>query len=261
MTLTPLIEGKIAALLIAAGVAFLLGAYAVRVARVGRIVAARLDRERGTILLGRYPIEAFHWAARGLGRAISRTGVSPDSLTILSLVITTTTVPFAATGNFEAAGVMLILGSSFDALDGIVARELGVVSEAGEVLDSVLDRYSDAFALAGLGFYYRQSDLGFAIILVALTGSMMVSYVRAKAEKFPIPLPSTLMRRPERIAYLAAALLVGPTLSHWILPGFERQPVTLAIVALIGVVANASALQLLTGARRELRRRTALTRS
>jgi CDP-diacylglycerol--glycerol-3-phosphate 3-phosphatidyltransferase len=255
MTLSPFIEGNVTALLIAGGAAGVLGAYAVRVARTGRIVAARLDHERGTIFLGRYPIEAFHWAARGVGRALSRTGISPDALTLLSLTITTLTIPLAATGHFEAAGAMLLLGSSFDALDGIVARELGVVSDAGEIFDSVLDRYSDAFALAGLGFYYRQSSVGLAVVLLALLGSMMVSYVRAKAEKFPIVLPSTLMRRPERIAYLAGALLLGPTLSRWMVPQLGDHLVTLATVALVGVVANVSALQLLSRARRELRKR------
>src|SRR5687767_11142321 len=104
MTLSPLFDGKPIALLILAGVASLLMAYAVRVARAGRIVAARLETVRGTVLLGRYPIEAFHWAARGLGRALSRTGVSPDLLTFLSPALTLLTVPFAAAGYFETAG-------------------------------------------------------------------------------------------------------------------------------------------------------------
>lgn len=256
MTPSPLFEGKVIALLTSAGVAGLLTAYAVRVARAGRIVAARLETERGTVLLGRYPIEAFHWAARAVGRALSRTGVTPDFLTLLSLALTVFTVPLAATGRFEAAGVMLILGSSFDALDGIVARELGMTSDAGEVLDSVTDRYSDAFALAGLGLFYRESAPSLAIVLLALLGSMMVSYVRAKTEKFGLKLPSTLMRRPERIAYLSAALLLGPTLSAWILPQYANYPLTLATLGLVAAVTNASALQLLSRARGELHRRS-----
>jgi CDP-diacylglycerol--glycerol-3-phosphate 3-phosphatidyltransferase len=192
---------------------------------------------------------------------LSRTGISPDFLTLLSLGLTLFTVPFAATGHFEAAGVMLILGSSFDALDGIVARELGQTSDAGEVLDSVVDRYSDALALAGLGLFYRQSAPSLAIVLLALLGSMMVSYVRAKTEKFGITLPPTLMRRPERIAYLSGALLLGPTLSAWILPRQGDHPLTLATLGLIAVVANASAVKLLARARTELRGRSARRQS
>jgi CDP-diacylglycerol--glycerol-3-phosphate 3-phosphatidyltransferase len=252
-----LFDGKLIALLTCAGVAGLLGAYTVRVSRAGRIATARLETVRGTVLLGRYPIEAFHWAARAFGRVLSRTGVSPDFLTFLSLGLTLFTVPLAAMGRFEEAGVILILGSSFDALDGIVARELGRTSDAGEVLDSVLDRYSDAFALAGLGLFYRHSAASLAIVLLALLGSMMVSYVRAKTEKFRITLPSTLMRRPERIAYLSGALLLGPSLSAWILPGYPNQPITLATLGLVALVANVSAVQLLATARSELRRRSA----
>jgi CDP-diacylglycerol---glycerol-3-phosphate 3-phosphatidyltransferase len=256
MTDSLLFEGKLLALLTTAGVAVLLTAYAVRVSRAGRIAAARLESVRGTVLLGRYPIEAFHWAARGFGRVLSKTGVSPDSLTFLSLGLTLFTVPLAAVGHFEAAGVVLILGSSFDALDGIVARELGQTSDAGEVLDSVLDRYSDTFALAGIGLFYRQSAASLALVFLALLGSMMVSYVRAKTEKFGITLPPTLMRRPERIAYLSGALLFGPSLSAAVLPQLPNQPITLAIVGLIAIVANASAIQLLVRARAELRARS-----
>jgi len=261
MTATLAFEGKLIALLTSAGVAGLLTAYAVRVSRAGRIGNARLDTVRGTVLLGRYPIEAFHWAARAFGRVLSRTGVSPDFLTFLSLGLTLFTVPFAATGRFEAAGVVLILGSSFDALDGIVARELGQTSDAGEVLDSVLDRYSDAFALAGLSLFYRQSAPSLIIVLLALLGSMMVSYVRAKTEKFGITLPSTLMRRPERIAYLSGALLLGPSLSAWVLPQVPNNPITLAILGLVAVVANVSAVQLLARARAELRERSIVRKS
>ena len=132
MTASLLLEGKLIALLTSICVAVLLTAYAVRVSRAGRIATARLETVRGTVLLGRYPIEAFHWAARAFGKVLSRTGVSPDFLTFLSLGLTLFTMPLAATGRFEAAGVMLILGSSFDALDGIVARELGRTSDAGE---------------------------------------------------------------------------------------------------------------------------------
>jgi phosphatidylglycerophosphate synthase len=231
-------------------------AYSVRVAFLGRTAAARLDTVRGTVLLGRYPIEAFHWAAGALGRALSRTGVSPDLLTFLSPVLTLLTVPLAATGCFEAAGAILIVGSSLDALDGIVARELGRTSDAGEVLDSVMDRYSDTFALAGLGLFYRESASSLVIVLLALLGSMMVSYVRAKTDKFGIALPPTLMRRPERIAYLSGALLLGPSLSGWMLPSYEKSPVTLATVGLVALVANVAALQLLVRARHELRRRS-----
>ena len=60
--------------------ALVLAAYGVRVAVAGRALDPRVQRESSTVLLGRFPIEAFHWALRGVGRSVSRTGVSPDTL-------------------------------------------------------------------------------------------------------------------------------------------------------------------------------------
>ena len=256
MTSAP-IENTRILLFTAALVASVLAAYSLRSARVGRISSSRLDTLPGTPLLGRFPIEAFYWVAGGAGRALSRIGVSPDALTLASLVLTAFTLPLVATGRFEAAGIVLFLGSAFDMLDGIVARERGMASQAGEILDSVLDRYADAFCLLGLALFYRHSAWQLGTVLLALTGSMMVSYVRAKAEKFELTLPATTMRRAERVVYLAAGLVFGPALSSWIAPSDPTRPVTLAVVGLVGVVSNVAALRLLFAARAELRRRAA----
>jgi CDP-diacylglycerol---glycerol-3-phosphate 3-phosphatidyltransferase len=260
MIMTAAVEGRVIALAVLAAVVGVLSAYAVRVMLVGRVVSARLDGERGTILLGRYPIEAFHWAVRAVGRALVRTHVSPDVLTMLSLTIVAGTVPLAATGHFEAAGGMLLLGSVFDSLDGIVARERDVASDAGEMLDAVVDRYADAFPLVGLAIFYGAGAWQLAIVLVALVGSMMVSYVRAKAETFSLKLPAGLMRRPERIAYLCVALLIGPMLSSWLFPAVPGRPIALGFLALVGVASNIAAIRLLIEARSALRRRDAAGR-
>jgi CDP-diacylglycerol---glycerol-3-phosphate 3-phosphatidyltransferase len=255
MTMTAAVEGSVITLAVLVAVIGVLCAYAVRVMLVGRVVSARLDGERGTPLLGRYPIEAFHWAVRAVGRTLVRTGVSPDMLTILSLMLAAGTIPLAATGHFEAAGVTFLFGSVLDALDGVVAREREMASDAGEMLDAVVDRYADAFPLIGLAVFYRHETWQLGIVLVTLLGSMMVSYVRAKAETFGLKLPAGLMRRPERIAYLCAALLVGPLLSSWLVPKETSRPITLGLLALVGVVSNFAALRLLWEARSELRRR------
>jgi CDP-diacylglycerol--glycerol-3-phosphate 3-phosphatidyltransferase len=246
------LEGELIALLVSSCVGAVLVAYAVRAARFGRASHARLDSLRGTPFLGRYPIEAFHWAARALGVVLARKRVSPDALTLSSLALTALTAPLAASGHFEAAGAVLLFGSAFDVLDGIVARERGVASEAGEILDSVLDRYADALCLMGLAIFYRQSAWRLTIVLITLFGAMMVSYVRAKAEKFALSLPSTVMRRPERVAYVAMGLLLGPLVSSWIVPFDETVPATLAVVALVGVVSNLAAVKLLVSARTDL---------
>jgi CDP-diacylglycerol--glycerol-3-phosphate 3-phosphatidyltransferase len=253
MTPASAIERSVLALGALAIVFGVLGAYGLRVALVGRSVNARLDSERGSVLLGRYPIEAFHWAARALGHQLARLEISPDAITWASLLLTSFSIPAIAAGHFEAAGVILLLGAGCDALDGIVARELGVASDSGEVLDAVMDRYADAAPLLGLAFFYRDSWLGLTVVLGALIGSMMVSYVRAKSEAMDLSLPGGLMRRAERLAYLVAALMFGPTLSSFLGLASVKQPVTLGVVALIALVSNYAAIRLTQGARAELR--------
>ncbi|HEY3592990.1 MAG TPA: CDP-alcohol phosphatidyltransferase family protein, partial [Polyangiaceae bacterium] len=254
MMSTRSLEGGLIALLISSAVGAVLAAYAVRVARRGRIASARLDSQQGTPFLGRFPIEAFHWVARSIGTKLAQRRTSPDALTWASLALTALAAPLAAVGHFEAAGAVLLLGSSLDMLDGIVAREQGIASEAGEILDSVLDRYADALCLMGLAVFYRQSAWKLSVVLVALLGSAMVSYVRAKAEKFALSLPSTIMRRPERVAYLAMGLLFGPALSACFSSDLTS-PATLVAVVVVGAFSNVAAFQLLANARGELGRR------
>jgi CDP-diacylglycerol---glycerol-3-phosphate 3-phosphatidyltransferase len=230
-------------------------AYAIRVALVGRVVSSRLDGERGTALLGRFPIEAFHWVARGLGRRMAEAGVSADVLSYLSVALAFLSIPFCAGGHWEAAGLLIATGASFDALDGIVARERGAASQAGEMLDSFIDRYADAVPFVGLALYPGATRAQILVAFVALVGSQMVSYARAKAEALGLhDLPAGIMRRPERVAYLCSALLFGPTLSRWFLPSWPTETATWAVVALVGLLSHVAALRLFWRARATLRR-------
>jgi CDP-diacylglycerol--glycerol-3-phosphate 3-phosphatidyltransferase len=230
--------------------ALVLAAYGVRVAVVGRALDPRVQRESSTVLLGRFPIEAFHWALRGVGRAVSRSGISPDALTLISLFISGASLPLAALGLLPAAGAALLFGAAFDALDGIVAREQGVASDSGEVLDAVVDRYADAAPLLGLAVFYRASVPVLVLVLVALLGSMLVSYVRAKSEAMSLSLPGGLMRRHERIAYLTAGLLLGPLLHLASVP--VEAPLTVFAVAVVALMSNIAAVSLTRAARAAL---------
>ena len=232
--------------------AAVLSAYGVRVARFGRASDARLAGERGTALLGRYPIEAFHWVLRLVSVTLERTKVSPDTLTLASLACPLGTIPLVATGHFEIAGLLLLAGSAFDAFDGIVARIRGIASDRGEMLDAVVDRYADAACLVGLAIYYRANVWFLAFTLLAIVGSMMVSYVRAKAETFGLDLPSGIMRRPERVAYLCGALIFGRISSSWLFSSDETRPVTLLAILAIGALSNVAAIRMLIEARRRL---------
>ena len=224
-----------------------LGAYAIRTAVAGRTGEARV-RDLGTPLLNVWLVEAFYWAFRGVSALLLRTPVTPDQLTLGSLVLVLVTTPLAATGQLGWAGVLLIVASAFDAFDGIVARHRKLSSDAGEMLDAVVDRYADAAPLVGLAIYYRHSAWLMSVPLAALVGSAAISYVRAKSEALRLSLPSGLMRRHERLTYLIGALVVGP-----LLPSPAGVPATIVVVAVVAAVSNYAAASLTVAARVALR--------
>jgi CDP-diacylglycerol--glycerol-3-phosphate 3-phosphatidyltransferase len=231
----------------------IVSAYGVRTALVGRVREERVERVGGSVFLGRWFLEAFYWSFRLAGKALIWAGVSPDALTWSAVGVTGLGAFFAAAGHFSTAGALVLLGAVLDALDGLVARERGLASERGEVLDAVVDRYSDILPLAALAIFYRDSAAAMLAPLGALMGSVLVSYVRAKSEALGLDLPSGLMRRHERLTYLVVALVIGPELSRWLgAPYGMTHPATLLLVGVVALVSNVAALQLLFAARRAL---------
>ena len=241
------------AVVICAGV---LLAYAVRIARWGRPKMPRLGEAPGSALLPAWAIEAFYWALHAPGRWFASTRVSPDALTLTSVGLSLVSLPLAARGQLAAAAVFVLLGAAFDALDGMVARARHQASAAGAVLDSFVDRIADAVPLMGLVLLYRASPWALFVPLSAMLSSGLVSYGRAKAEIFGLALPDGLMRRHERVAYLAVSLLAAPMLPRvsWC-PGVPY-PLALAGPALIAVVGMGASLRLLGATREALRARS-----
>jgi CDP-diacylglycerol---glycerol-3-phosphate 3-phosphatidyltransferase len=144
----------------------------------------------------------------------------------------------------------LALGAACDAIDGIVARRQAIGSDSGEVFDAVVDRYADAMPLVGLAVYYRNDVLALCVVLIAIVGCSMVSYVRAKAESMQLSPPGGLMRRHERIVYIGIALAVGPYIQ---VPHLAMdRPATVAAVAFVGILANIAAGLLTRTTRRML---------
>jgi len=113
------------------------------------------------------------------------------------------------------AGLAIILSGLFDLFDGVVARKLGKVTALGSFLDSVSDRYSDLlFLLALLIYYLRKGDPDLVILTsVVSIGTVLIPYIRAKAESLHVPCNIGLMERAERIILLS----IG-TLCQWMVP-------------------------------------------
>lgn len=132
-------------------------------------------------------------------------------------------------------GVIILVAGLFDMMDGRLARMSGKSSLFGALWDSTLDRYSELVSLFGICLVFLQSGR-FAVGIVtfaAMIGSVMVSYVRARAEGLQVECKVGLMQRPERVVVTAvAAILTGLTGNIWWLAGG---------MALIALLANITA--------------------
>jgi CDP-diacylglycerol--glycerol-3-phosphate 3-phosphatidyltransferase len=141
--------------------------------------------------------------------ALALSRIHPNVLTFLGLVINTWAAFLFAAGNFRWAGVVVILAGLFDMVDGRVARETNRVTRFGGFFDSVLDRYSDLALFMGLLVYYASINRFFYIVLTAIvmTGSVMVSYTRARAECTIPKCKVGFLERPERVVLIIIGAL------------------------------------------------------
>ena len=139
--------------------------------------------------------------------ALSR--IHPNVLTFLGLVINIVAAWLFAIGYFRWAGVVVGLAGLFDMVDGRVARATNQVTLFGAFFDSVVDRYSDLVLLMGLLVYYASINRFFYVVLTAvvMTGSVMVSYTRARAECMIPKCKAGFMERPERMVLLIIGAL------------------------------------------------------
>jgi CDP-diacylglycerol--glycerol-3-phosphate 3-phosphatidyltransferase len=175
-----------------------------------------------------------------IGAFLNRIGLTPNTMTILGLVGNTVGAVLLALGNMIAGGLVILAMGPIDALDGTMARLRGEPSEFGAFVDSVTDRYSELVIFAGLLFYYIQSDnLTMALVTyIAASGSVLVSYVRARASSLGYDTKVGILTRMERYLVLAPTLVLNiPQIGLWI----------------IAVLANVTAMQRIWDIRRQTR--------
>jgi CDP-diacylglycerol--glycerol-3-phosphate 3-phosphatidyltransferase len=141
--------------------------------------------------------------------ALALSRIHPNVLTFLGLVINIWAAVLFAAGSFRAAGLVVILAGLFDMVDGRVARETNRVTRFGGFFDSVLDRYSDLALFMGLLVYYASINRFFYIVLTAIvmTGSVMVSYTRARSELSIPKCKVGFLERPERVVLIIIGAL------------------------------------------------------
>src|SRR5438034_8277328 len=159
----------------------------------------------------------------GIVGALALSRIHPNVLTFLGLVINTWAAFLFAAGRFRAAGLVVILAGVFDMVDGRVARETNRVTRFGGFFDSVIDRYSDLALFMGLLVYYASINRFFYIVLTAIvmTGSVMVSYTRARAECTIPKCKVGFLERPERVVLIIIGAL------------FDRMAPVLWVIAML----------------------------
>ncbi len=151
-----------------------------------------------------------HFLDKPLAPLAKRISINPNALSVLGFLITiaaAVTIP----SDPVSGGFLILLGGIFDMLDGIVARANGKSTKFGAFLDSTLDRYSDSFIfLAIVWYFFGNYDLaGILFTIGGLIGTLLISYVRARAEGLGVECRVGLIERPERVVLLAAGCIFG----------------------------------------------------
>jgi len=155
-----------------------------------------------------------------IARLISRTGVSPNAVTVMGVVLNLGVAWVLAQGYMRIGGLLVPLVALFDALDGTLARLTGKRSRFGAFLDSTMDRLSEAILYLGLLVFYTRAGAGREILLIyaAIVGSLMVSYTRARAEGLGLDCKVGLLTRFERAVVLVIALVLDQVpIGLWVL--------------------------------------------
>lgn len=182
-------------------------------------------------MLSKYGRPFFAIPMSRIARWLQNTGITPNGVSFLGFVLAACAAGLLAVGQLRWGGVVLLIAALFDMLDGSLARYTNQTSVFGAFLDSTLDRYSESMTLLALTLYYvSRTDSGTQLVLIflALIGSLMVSYTRARAEGLQIECKVGILQRPERLTILIAGLISG-----WMLPALW----------LLAILTNFTALQ------------------
>lgn len=165
--------------------------------------------------------------ARPVGTAIGRSGIDPNTITVIGVLIQVGTAALIVDGRLLAAGIMTIVAGLADLADGAVAKARNLQSRFGALLDSTTDRLSDALIFGALAWLYAGTDgqqWAGALALATLVASFLVSYVKARAEGLGFECNVGIVERAERIILICAGLIL------------DLVPVMLSVLFVLSVV-------------------------
>jgi CDP-diacylglycerol--glycerol-3-phosphate 3-phosphatidyltransferase len=153
----------------------------------------------------------FKGVVEPIGAFFNRLGITPNTMTLIGLVGNTIGAYFLARGQMTIGGIFIIAMGPVDALDGTMARLRGESGVYGAFVDSVTDRYSELIIFGALVYYFSTTgnDLGVALAYAAAAGSVLVSYIRARAQSLGYDAKVGIFTRMERYLVLAPLLLLN----------------------------------------------------
>jgi phosphatidylglycerophosphate synthase len=137
--------------------------------------------------------------------------VTPNQVSLMGLLLTLVTAALIVDGQLLVAGALYILAASLDLLDGVLARLAKLASRFGAFLDSTADRVSEGVVFAAIAYHFasRGQSVDAALAVLALLGSVLVSYTRARAEGLGLECKVGIMTRAERVLLVAFGLMSG----------------------------------------------------
>lgn len=160
--------------------------------------------------------------ARRFVLLVHLSGITPNAITVTGLAVTAISSVLIGFGLLTVGGLVLLFAGLFDILDGAVARVTGRVNSYGAFLDSTTDRYAEVFTYVGLLVYFilhGQHTTEPILVIASLSGSLLVSYARARAQALGFRCDGGIFARPERVITIVVGLVVLPLLvpALWVL--------------------------------------------
>ncbi len=173
-----------------------------------------LEKQRSMTKLSEIRKTVAYYLTQPAVWLLVRTSVTPNTVTWFGFLVTAGAAALIITGHLFAAGFVVLIAGFFDTLDGALARSTNRTTQFGAVLDSTLDRLAEAVLLLSILIFYVLSAnerpvIAVLLVSIALIGSFLVSYVRARAEALGLECQIGLLTRAERVVVLALGLLLS----------------------------------------------------
>lgn len=189
----------------------------------------------------------FNHVTIPVAKALVSLGITANMITIAGFLMNVVTGLFLAYGRLLTGGILVIVSGCFDMIDGAIARIRGINDSSGALLDSTIDRYSEAAIFLGIAayFYNQKNAYGILLAFTTMIGSFLVSYVRARAEGLDVECKVGLMQRTERLVLLSIGIIIQSYLKGAL--------IFVAVLALLTAATNITALHRLIHSFRKLR--------